>query len=250
MSIFGKKKKNAKQQTPANDLKTADVGAEQKPIAYQGPNVLGVLAGSTAFIYGQPIHIKVNSGDPKVVQAGMFIKDSDALAKLPNVPSSILASVTEQGLPVRLTINTANSETAQALVNQLSAMPDLMMATVGTVTTRTNRQGIRQIELLIPFGAFIMISTNNVGEPTVTTTNITVSDNTSTSAEPRRSYHPTEPESDRQQAPSFNTKPEPSVSEPSQPSFNDTNSKPADDSAFDLDDSDDKDDFQRQLDDL
>lgn len=241
MSIFGKKKKNTKQQTPAKDLKTADVSAEQKPIAYQGPNVLGVLAGSTAFIYGQPIHIKVNSSDPKVVQAGMFIKDSDALAKLPNVPSSILASVTEQGLPVRLTINTANSETAQALVNQLSAMPDLMMATVGTVTTRTNRQGIRQIELLIPFGAFIMISTNNTGEPTVTTTNITVSDNTSTSAEP---------ESERKQAPSFDTEPEPSVSEPSQPSFNDTNSKPADDSTFDLDDSDDKDDFQRQLDDL
>lgn len=240
MSIFGKKKKNAKQQTPANDLKTADISAEQKPIAYQGPNVLGVLAGSTAFIYGQPIHIKVNSSDPKVVQAGMFIKDSDALAKLPNVPSSILASVTEQGLPVRLTINTANSETAQALVNQLSAMPDLMMATVGTVTTRTNRQGIRQIELLIPFGAFIMISTNNTGEPTVTTTNITVSDNTSTSAEP---------ESERKQAPSFNTEPEPR-NEPSQPSFNDTSSKPADDSTFDLDDSDDKDDFQHQLDNL
>lgn len=240
MSIFGKKKKNTKQQTPAKDLKTADVSAEQKPIAYQGPNVLGVLAGSTAFIYGQPIHIKVNSSDPKVVQAGMFIKDSDALAKLPNVPSSILASVTEQGLPVRLTINTANSETAQALVNQLSAMPDLMMATVGTVTTRTNRQGIRQIELLIPFGAFIMISTNNTGEPTVTTTNITVSDNTSTSAEP---------ESERKQAPSFNTEPEPR-NEPSQPSFNDTSSKPADDSTFDLDDSDDKDDFQHQLDNL
>lgn len=240
MSIFGKKKKNTKQQTPAKDLKTADVSAEQKPIAYQGPNVLGVLAGSTAFIYGQPIHIKVNSSDPNVVQAGMFIKDSDALAKLPNVPSSILASVTEQGLPVRLTINTANSETAQALVNQLSAMPDLMMATVGTVTTRTNRQGIRQIELLIPFGAFIMISTNNTGEPTVTTTNITVSDNTSTSAEP---------ESERKQAPSFNTEPEPR-NEPSQPSFNDTSSKPADDSTFDLDDSDDKDDFQHQLDNL
>lgn len=240
MSIFGKKKKNTKQQTPAKDLKTADVSAKQKPIAYQGPNVLGVLAGSTAFIYGQPIHIKVNSSDPKVVQAGMFIKDSDALAKLPNVPSSILASVTEQGLPVRLTINTANSETAQALVNQLSAMPDLMMATVGTVTTRTNRQGIRQIELLIPFGAFIMISTNNTGEPTVTTTNITVSDNTSTSAEP---------ESERKQAPSFNTEPEPR-NEPSQPSFNDTSSKPADDSTFDLDDSDDKDDFQHQLDNL
>ena len=249
MSIFGKKKKNAKQQTSANDLKTADVSAEQKPIAYQGPNVLGVLAGSTAFIYGQPIHIKVNSGDPKVVQAGMFIKDSDALAKLPNVPSSILASVTEQGLPVRLTINTANSEIAQALVNQLSAMPDLMMATVGTVTTRTNRQGNRQIELLIPFGAFIMISTNVTGEPTVTTTNITVSDNASTSAD-RQSYRPTEPETEQQQAPSFNTEPEPSVSEPSQPSFNDTNTKPADDSTFDLDDSDDKDDFQRKLDDL
>jgi len=217
MGLFSNKKKQEQKQT--NDIPNTNIDNNANiPVEYQGPNVLGSFEHPSAFIYGQPVQIKVNDEDHTVVQAGMFIKDSNVLEKLPDLPQSVLEGGTDAGLPVRLTIKTINAETAQALVNQLTAMPNLMLATVGTVKTRINQRGVAQIEFVIPFGAFVMISADTNGQPLVTTTNISVSgseDKTSSHSQP---YHVRQSAQNRQQSTPLNDKQEDNENE--QPKFN------------------------------
>lgn len=224
MGLFSNKKKQEKKQT--NDIPNTNIDNNANiPVEYQGPNVLGSFEKASAFIYGQPVQIKVNDEDNTVVQAGMFVKDPNVLEKLPDLPQSVLEGVTDAGLPVRLTIKTINAETAQALVNQLTAMPNLMLATAGTVKTRINQRGVTQIEFVIPFGAFVMISADTNGQPLVTTTNISISSSEDKVASHSQPYHVRQSTQNRQYSTSFNDRQEDSENEQPESNTNsDTNS--------------------------
>lgn len=209
MGLFNKNKKN-KQNKKLADTNISQDGNIASVNEYQGPNILGAISDPSIFVYGHPINVKVTDDDPSKVQAGLFAKNIDGLAQV--YSNDILANLntTADGLPIRITIETPNADTAQALVTQLLTTHNLMLALSGVASTRINRQGMQQIELVVPFGSFIIINAANDGHAEITTTKIELDDNKPSEVEPQMVNKPdTRPE----MSSSFDEDTEPQVNE-------------------------------------